>query len=183
MDAWAREKGEPNLWYGRFEVFRLLGPGRSLDGAYRAEERGRGGEGEQGREAKGSKGKHKKRPSRHWYAAAKRWRWVERAEAWDAAERDKLRAAEADRRFDARQRRLDQVDELQAGAFKALAEMDLGKLEKTFDLAKLAQLRITFVEMMKAERLEFGEVTQVNGSAENPGVQDKIDRGIKTVYG
>lgn len=183
MDIWEREKGEPSLWYGRFEVFRLLGPGRSLDGAYGAEEQGRRGEGEQGREAKGSKGKHKKRPSRHWYAAAKRWRWIERAEAWDGAERERVRGLEADRRFDARQRRLSQIEAVQTGTFAALSKIKWDELEQAQVLALLPQLRLVFSDMMKAERLEYGEASEITKDADGLDVAAEVAERLRKVYG
>ena len=100
--AWDRLGDEPGVWYGRFEFFRLLGPGRSLDAAYRAWKEA---------QPQGTKGCRGARANRHWHTAAKRWQWLARAEAWDAAERETLRAQEAARRFDARQRRLAIIDE------------------------------------------------------------------------
>ena len=62
-----RQPGEPLLWYRRFEQFRLMEPVRSIVGAFR-EEMG----GDERKEAPG-----------RWYEEAKRWRWEERAAAWD----------------------------------------------------------------------------------------------------
>ncbi len=85
MDArnpWDRQRDaqgnlEPMLWYERFERYRLMGPNRTIEAAWRESP------------AKGSKGK---RPSRHWYERAREWRWKERAEAWDVAEAQRQRA-------------------------------------------------------------------------------------------
>lgn len=81
---WDRQPEEPRLWYLRFERYRLAGLGRTIEGVYRMEQ--------------DEAGKTGKRASRHWYAAAKRWRWVDRAAAWDNAELDRARGAAEERR-------------------------------------------------------------------------------------
>lgn len=90
--VWELQPGEPNLWFSRFELFRLAGPRRSLRSIYNGERvAGRVG------------GKAPQSPVDHapaaWDNAALKWRWRERAEAWDAAERLRRRgvlAAELD---------------------------------------------------------------------------------------
>ena len=67
---WDRQDREPNLWYQRFERFKLAGPTRSLLEIYNAE-----------RVAK-SRGESPQAPG-SWRDASKAWRWHERAEAWD----------------------------------------------------------------------------------------------------
>src|SRR5262249_9966141 len=79
MSRWDRLPDEPANWYARFEAYRLAGPQRTLEGVWTAE-------------AKRSKAK---RPGSDWYQAAKRWRWQERAEAWDAAQREEARSCYA----------------------------------------------------------------------------------------
>ena len=69
---WDKRDDEKMFWYSRFERFRLMGPQRSLLGAYLSEE------GEQGRVRK-----CKKAPT-SWIKARDRYDWVTRAEAWDA---------------------------------------------------------------------------------------------------
>lgn len=66
---WDRLPDEPALWFARFDNYRLLGPSRTVERVFREE--------------KGEKGQC---PSR-WHAESKKWRWRERAEAWDASER------------------------------------------------------------------------------------------------
>lgn len=73
MTGWARQPGEPTLWYERFERYRLAGPGRSLLKVYNDE-----------RVRKGPKRSDSTPPS--WREAAKTWQWDARAEAWDAAQ-------------------------------------------------------------------------------------------------
>lgn len=73
---WGRQRDEdgklePARWFARFEIYRHLGPERTIEEAWRRW---------RDRESRGIKGK---RPSRHWSAMSQEWRWKERAEAWD----------------------------------------------------------------------------------------------------
>lgn len=68
-------EGENDLWYGRFERYRLSGPSRSILATYNAERRGKAREGEKERDANTF-------PS-SWSLAVKAYRWKERASAWD----------------------------------------------------------------------------------------------------
>jgi hypothetical protein len=68
--TWDRIQEEPNLWYQRFESFRLLGPGRSILAVFN-----------QWRLAKSRK--VARNFPKSWRRAADLWRWRERAEAWD----------------------------------------------------------------------------------------------------
>jgi hypothetical protein len=77
---WERTKDEPINWFRRFDSFRLMGTGRSIEAAFVAE-----------RLAKGDRGK--RRPTRHWYAAARTWDWPARADAWDKHLADEKEAA------------------------------------------------------------------------------------------
>ncbi len=79
QQSWEPQPGERNLWVARFEAYRLAGPTRSLLGTYNAE-----------RAAKGRK--RSLHPSGSWRRAFERWSWQARAEAWDEAERLRVRA-------------------------------------------------------------------------------------------
>lgn len=82
---WERLPDENARWFARFEAFRLAGPGRSFLGAYN-------GMGDQ----KGPKGSDSL--PRTWRAAAIRFDWRARAEAWDAhVQRIAAEQAEAER--------------------------------------------------------------------------------------
>lgn len=68
MNPWDRQPAEPTDWFSRFEAYRLAGPGRTLSAVYDAAQ------------------KSPKKPgqvSGAWKDAAEKWRWHERAEAWD----------------------------------------------------------------------------------------------------
>lgn len=75
-EPWEQREGEPNLWYDRFTLFRLLGPKRTLSFAHR-------------QEVARSRKKSQYLPG-SWRDAANEWDWVARAEAWDAARRAEL---------------------------------------------------------------------------------------------
>lgn len=89
-DPWDRITGdpvlgdEPILWYDRFTAFCKLGPFRTLRRVYReCCERG-----EVTPTADGYN------PPMHWIQKARDWRWVERADAWDKEEIQRLKAEE-----------------------------------------------------------------------------------------
>ena len=69
-DAWERRPGEPVRWYSRFETYRLLGPGRSLEESFRR--------------CAADEGLTGSRPGAAWYEACREWDWPGRAQAWDA---------------------------------------------------------------------------------------------------
>lgn len=153
--VWERLQGESNLWYSRFEVYRLLGPGRSIEAAFRVCATPPD---EEERVAKVREGP---RASRHWRNAAEKYEWQVRAEAWDGAERNRLRAQEEDRRFAARQRRLDTIERLQVDATAAIEAANLPQLNALAAREMLGSLRMLLSDMMRAERLEYGEATEI----------------------
>jgi hypothetical protein len=76
-EQWLRLPGESNLWYSRFVLFLELGPGRTQLGAVHVEDR------------------QQNRPLTRWTpgswrAAFKKFRWQERAEAWDEHRRKEV---------------------------------------------------------------------------------------------
>ena len=87
ITPWDRRPGEPNLWYQRFERFRLAGPARSIRQVFLAERAGR---------QKAPKGATPERVPSAWDRAAAAWRWAERAEAWDEQQAELRRRAAAE---------------------------------------------------------------------------------------
>lgn len=71
---WERQPGEPLLWHRRFERFRLMEPVRKIATVFQQEQEGTEKNGE----------KQRTIPPGEWYEQAKKWRWDERAAAWDA---------------------------------------------------------------------------------------------------
>jgi hypothetical protein len=90
---WSQLKDETPLWFGRFERYRLMWP-HSVPEVYRDEWRAERKKTQQGAE-KSAKERGidttlevnlpKEAPSK-WYQMAKRFKWEERASAWDAAQ-------------------------------------------------------------------------------------------------
>lgn len=87
-NAWDRLPEESNSWYGRFETYRLMGPDRTVQETYNLWRQSKG------RPVRGQ-------TSGSWSSAASRFRWKERAEAWDEVERE-----------GARRKRQEDVDDL-----------------------------------------------------------------------
>lgn len=75
VHPWERQEGESDLWFRRFDRYRLLFPVRSVTAVFQEEQAIT--EEKRGKERKSE-------PSGRWYEMAKLWRWQERAEAWDA---------------------------------------------------------------------------------------------------
>jgi hypothetical protein len=137
---WDRQSDEPHNWYCRFEEFRRRGPGRSLLSVYNAER------------VKAGKGKSASPPS-SWGKAAQRWRWRERAEAWDAEQARLARQAEAEALEARRLAWLAQAQALQGKACQRLVALDAGELSFRDVIAGV-------VEGVKLEMLARGEATE-----------------------
>jgi hypothetical protein len=76
---WERTEGEPARWFFRFRNYLSMGSKRSINAVYEAEKQDKSG-------------KSSNKAGTTWYSAAKRYRWQERAEAWDN-EQDEQKAA------------------------------------------------------------------------------------------
>ena len=77
---YSRQPGESTRWFTRFELFRLMGPDRSLFGAYK--------------QYLVNLGKERSRPPtappNSWRNNSVKWEWWKRAEIWDMEEHQKL---------------------------------------------------------------------------------------------
>jgi len=71
--AWKRLPDEPEDWFARFTVFLMLGTARTMSEVFRREGNGEKVE------------KSEQRVPAGWYEMRDRWRWLERAAAWDLA--------------------------------------------------------------------------------------------------
>ena len=126
--AWDRMPGEPTMWFNRFERFRLLGPDRSILGAY-AEYRAEKDE---------RSGRTRPRPTSApapWERNAEEWFWRERATAWDDAEVVRARLVWEERR-----------DEIRAEEFKVGRELLQQAMELKSKLAQMWPYPIAIVE-------------------------------------
>jgi hypothetical protein len=134
---WEQQAGEPNRWYARFELYRLAGPTRSLLGTVNAE-----------REQRGAN--RSRSVPQAWATNAKRWRWRERAELWDAFERQQTRLAHANDIEEMTRRHLQEARALQSTAIQRLKSLDLDKLSPA-DVLRFC------IEAAKLERTTLGE--------------------------
>ncbi|HJY88000.1 MAG TPA: hypothetical protein VKE24_14290 [Candidatus Acidoferrales bacterium] len=136
-EPWDRQPGEPNLWYSRFERYRLAGPSRSLLGTLNSEMLEKGLP-------------RKAKVPGAWNRACERWHWRERAEGWDEHERHKAQIVRA-RDVEEMNRR--HIQEAQALQNKALQRLKALAVE---DLSAADVLRY-FMEATKLERSARGE--------------------------
>lgn len=150
---WDRRDNEPALWYNRFEIFRRMGPWRSIDGAYRkslvAEGKVQDLSPEESR---------KRRSGVSWNRRAKQDDWVIRAEAWDAYERERFERSEESRVAAARQRRLEASERIQRDVLAAIDNAKLSELKTSAAREALGELRRLLVDMINIERVDHGEV-------------------------
>lgn len=80
------DKGEPDLWYGRFRAYLRLGTKRSIASVFQKTEKNRE--------------KQRLEVTGHWYEAAKTWGWESRARDYDEhqrAEEDRIIAEEREK--------------------------------------------------------------------------------------
>lgn len=101
---WDRLRGETSRWYARFDVYRSLGPNRSMGAAYKAWHAAENIAHPDTAPKMRATYNGVNAPDTVWRVAT-RWRWTERAEAWDSyqielarqMEQVRIAAANADR--------------------------------------------------------------------------------------
>jgi hypothetical protein len=81
-DLWDQQEEEPKLWFERFDLYRLLGPARSISKAYRKWRLVHKGIVSTSGHAE-----------QFWYDHAKEWKWEDRSNAWDDAVREETEEA------------------------------------------------------------------------------------------
>jgi hypothetical protein len=145
-ELWNRQKGEPNLWFARFERYRLLGPSRSLLGTLNAERTDQGLA-------------RKARVPGAWNRAFEGWRWRDRAEAWDEHERHKAKAARVREVEEMNRRHIQEAQALQNKALQRLKDLNLDDLSSTdvlrylMDATKLERTARGVPETIEERRL------------------------------
>lgn len=137
---WDRQIKEPSKWFERFERFRMLGPKRSLRATYNGE-RADNGDGE------------KPTVASSWTKNSKKWRWIERADAWDREQVRLNRKRFEEDRLAARDERRQMIRDLHE---MIVHQMNKGQPDYR-DLKDLVQTAAT---LFKESRLEFGEPTE-----------------------
>jgi hypothetical protein len=137
VEPWERRPGEPNLWYARFERYRLAGSSRSLLGSVNADRQSRGA------------AKTRSTPQA-WAKNANRWQWRERAEAWDECQRQQARLAHAEAVEEMNRRHLQEAKALQSKAIQRLKSLN-SELLSPADLLRFC------IESTKLERTALRE--------------------------
>jgi len=141
---WERLPDEPNRWYDRFDLYRSLGPTRSILAAFRTYYI-----------------QKKQNPSDHsrseWYGIAKTWKWKERAEAYDEQQRKYFHEHEAELQKESRRRRIEALELFLDKCIEALRALPAEKAS----YASLAQSMKTIARELRAEHGEIDRRTKV----------------------
>ena len=134
---WHQLPDEPPDWYDRFHTFLNLGPSRSLTAAYR--------------EWTNSNGKPSSTSSHQYH----KWRWKERAMAYDQAKREEKAAFEAARESEAREQRIRQNNTILQAVAAALDAADLKNLTTEEARQLLPSLRVLYATTSELQRREL----------------------------
>lgn len=166
---WDQMKDEPDLWYHRFEIFRMMEHHRSVSETFRiakVEDTNLFGQ------APGSK----------WRINAKKWKWVERAHAWDDHLREQTHQEEEKLALERRTHRLGMIQSLQVDAYEALKTVNLDDMTEEQARAFFPQIRMLFIGLIQAERIELGGAVAEDGekSSELP---NEIIQSLAKAYG
>ena len=164
---WQQQPDEPPVWYNRFHIYLKLSPSRTLPTAYRI--------------WTGSHG----RPSKTARNKAKKWRWEERAIAYDQANREEKAAFEAARVAEARERNL----RLNTKIFEAISAVfdtaDLTNLTKEEARALLPSLRgylRTASELQRRELQSTQDHDQLPSSSGWPVIDPTAEKILDDHY-
>lgn len=151
---WEQMPNEPDMWYDRFDVYRQLGPIRSVEKAYQMVKELSEGK---------LSGKH---VNPQWLEISKEWNWADRARAWDQSLRSQLAEQERELAIDLRLSRLQMIHQLQMKTFAALMSANIEDMDQDKARAYFPQLRMLIVSLFGAERAEFsGEVLTDEGNS------------------
>jgi hypothetical protein len=137
LEPWEQQPGEPNLWYARYERYRLAGPRRSLLALFNSERREHGA-------------KKARSIPQSWAQKAKQWRWRERAEAWDTFEFQQARVEHAEQFKEMNLRHIQEAKALQSLGVQYLKSL------QPDTLSSVQALRFC-IEAAKLERTAMGE--------------------------
>ena len=140
-NPWEQQPGEPDRWYGRFKVYLELGPLRSLKAAARAA-------GERSRDKPLSWGGR-------FSEMTQRWQWRQRANAWDAHQRELLAISERNMRLALRDRRVERMEGYLEAICEVLDAANMGAVDERQARAWLPQMRVFLRDLLVAERQEF----------------------------
>jgi hypothetical protein len=175
QQEWNQLPDESDLWFSRFTRFRLMQPVRKIPLVFQQE---------QAEENRGKQRNLRTDPPGEWYEIAKKWRWRERAAAWDAqsnADLEELIAAERaqiiKRGFALQHKRIQALDAMATHLLKEFSQKDklwlpdvkaigVGKDQERVDLitfndALVRELRGCFADLASemGERVKKTEAT------------------------
>lgn len=149
-NPWERLPGEPAKWFSRFEVFRLLGPERTMEATWRSIRTQQG------------KAQSNTRPTQPWFDTSRKWKWGERAAAWDAVEFERIE--KRDRKLRDQARDVRRIGLLNA-ATQIVNELKARNLE-TVSTQSLLGILVDFAEAL---RDEFGDSPAHKHEVSGPG--------------
>lgn len=172
---WDRQASEPSRWFYRFDTYyRPIGPERSLLGAYRTWHQA----------DKGRKSQSVSAPT-SWRMAAEKWRWAERAEAWDVQQRLARLKDEDEARRKNRERRVALLNATLARASDALIKLDAtdAKWSDVVAAIKLAvqELRHEYGDDVRTVKLETTEMIPEWATAVTHMETEQLDKIIKNL--
>ena len=133
--------GEPDLWYGRFQVYLELGVTRTFRATVAAA----------GRQIRGTPFAW----NHEWSQHVTRWHWRERARAWDVHQRDLLALSERNRRLALRSRRVERMEDYLDAVCEVLDAANMPAADEKLAREWLPQMRVFLRDLLVAERQEF----------------------------
>lgn len=136
---WERWPHEPAIWFGRFTQFRELGSVRTIMAIWENDPR---------------RIETTTKPNPAWYQNAKKWRWIERADLWDADQYQRdLEARELDRARWKKTR--SELLDLYSGILKGILNEYIAKPNKM----TMVEISTAVRTLMDETRKEFGDPT------------------------
>ncbi len=133
--------GEPDKWYGRFQVYLGIGVTRTL----------RRTAAEAGQQARGES----IAMSGDWSHHARRWHWRERAHAWDVHQRELLALSERNTRLALHSRRVERMEDYLDAVCEVLDAANMPAADEQLAREWLPQMRVFLRDLLVAERQEF----------------------------
>ena len=138
---WDQMEGEPDLWFGRFQVYLGLGVTRTLTAAAAAA----------GRQTRGEPLVR----GGDWTYHQRRWHWRARAHAWDVHQRELLALSERNTRLALHSRRVERMEDYLDAVCEVLDTANMTAADEQLAREWLPQMRVFLRDLLVAERQEF----------------------------
>jgi hypothetical protein len=138
---WDQMESEPDMWYGRFQVYLELGITRTLKAAPAAA----------GRRVRGEPFAW----SSEWANHVRRWQWRARAQAWDVHQRELLALSERNTRLALHSRRVERMEDYLDAVCEVLDTANMTAADEQLARTWLPQMRHFLRDLLVAERQEF----------------------------